>query len=1041
MKCNIGFISEMSLKKSAIKVEELFNHIPGERIAVPDYGNLGGLIRLSSKRKNNVIPAVTLRIVMSYAMKSRIFEKVRLFAFDHQAYITLCELVTKASKNSYYESRISVQDVMDAVIMNPGLYVIIDEDCPYDEELTHDRIYVAVNGDSNLKLAIYYKKKPIFFHESIAIARKDFPTLEAITEKTIENQMWFYDNRRHFATASLIPESIENYNFFMTRELAKDTIQFGDKLPVFAEDDNALFESLVWAGFVQRYPNPPQEYKDRLEFEINVIKKMGFPAYFLIVWDFIDWAKRSGIAIGPGRGSAAGSMVAYCLGITQLCPMKHELYFERFLNPDRISMPDIDVDVSQARRGEVIKYLEEKYGEDRVSQIVALSLLKSKMAFKDACRVEGVTSEEANSVTKLWPPDKFGKSPLLEEALTFDRIKLWVDEHPAVWERAKLLEGFVRQWQVHAAGVVISPTKMTDYAPISFITKDGETKRTVQFDKNDCEKYGLLKMDLLGLKNLDILQNAAKHAGIDFYKLYDMPLDDPKVYERFQQGDTHGVFQFESRGMQDLLRRIKPGRFGDISDATALYRPGPLQAGLAEMYVKNKNSEVKVIPFIPEFETLLSDTYMTFVYQEQIMKIAREIAGFSMSKADTLRKAIGKKDKKMMGSLKAEFISGSIERGQDKEKMEKLWSDIEGFGDYCFNKSHSAAYSLISYYCMWFKVYYPREFAIALLTSDMGDSKKLSNHFMHFHKSVKFEYPKMNKCKAGYSLSEEGKLMIGLGAVKDIGNPDQYCQRFDDMTDFIQRVDLDRTKLVQLINAGFFDEVESDREALLGNLEVILGFCKNSKVAKRNFLFCMQTGMGFAIDYSKRKQYSMAHAELDAFGFNIKEGFMVRNSRIMEYMPENHMVGIISKIKRVKTKGSGADMARLEVSTDDGTHNMMVFPSVYAEYGPWLFEEQAYIFKYTVNPPKDQYDETIVVEKVMNCNEFFPKKIILFDRDGYDLNITERLPITSSGKIEVWYEGDYLSSYKSELVGYLNVLNDDVLDKIPGELDITVEVF
>jgi DNA polymerase III alpha subunit len=323
----------------------------------------------------------------------------------------------------------------------------------------------------------------------------------------------------------------------------------------------------------------------------------------------------------------------------------------------------------------------------------------------------------------------------------------------------------------------------------------------------------------------------------------------------------------------------------------------------------------------------------------------------------------------------------------------------------------------------------------------MGDSKKLSNHFMHFHRNIRFEYPKMNKCEAGYSLDEGRQLMIGLGAVKDIGNSEQYCQKFESLTDFINKVDLDKTKITQLINAGYFDDIEPDREALLGNIEIILAFSKNSKVGKKNFLFCMQTSNGFTLDYSKRRSYSKSGAELDAFGFNIKEGFMVKNSNIMGLLPDNHMVGIVSKIKRVKTKKSNADMARLEVSTNEGTHNLMMFPNVFEKCGPWLFEDQTYIFQYTINPPKDQYDETMVIQNIINCNEFYPKKLILLDRDGFSQERISKLPITSSGKIEVWYEGDYLSVYQSELVGYLNVLDDQTLDQIPPQLEVTIEVF
>ena len=1038
MQCMLGFISEMSLRKSAIKVKDLYTFEPGSRVAMPDYGNMSGLIRLIDKRKGNVIPAVTLRLVQSYDMRNKAYEKIRLFAYDKQAYIRLCELITTASEHTHYESRIEVEHVAKVVKETPNLFGIIDEECiAYDRFFDKEHVFIAVNAQSNLDQKIYYTRKPIFFNETVALHKKDYSVIELMSNVEINEQEDYFDNPKHYIKASFVPESLKNYEFLMQHEYDKNMIVFENKLPIFADNDIALFESLVWSGFAERYPNPTQEHKDRLNYEIDVIKRMGFPSYFLIVWDFIDWAKRHQIAIGPGRGSAAGSIVAYCLGITQLCPIEHELYFERFLNPDRISMPDIDVDVSQARRDEVIKYLEHKYGKDRVCQIVALSLLKSKVAFKDACRINGISNDEANTVTKAWPPSKFGVIPKLEAAYQFDTVKAWANSHPEVWKQAQLMEDFVRQWQVHAAGVVIAPSKVTDYAPVM----SQDNTRMCQYDKNDSEKYGLLKMDLLGLKNLDILQHAASWIGMDFTDLYKMKLDDPKVYERFREGDTHGVFQFESRGMQKILRRIKPDKFGDLSSATALYRPGPLQAGLAEMYINNKNSTTKVTPFIPEFETLLADTYMTFVYQEQIMRIAREIAGFTMSKADTLRKAIGKKDKKMMGSLKEEFVNGAIERGQEPAKMDKLWRDIEGFGDYCFNKSHSAAYSLISYYCMWFKVYHPQAFIVALLSADMGDSKKLSSHFLHFCKDVTFEYPKMNKCEVGYSTQPDGSLMLGLGSIKDIGNAKDFIGKFENIGDFLQNTPVDRTKLVQLIKAGFFDDVEPDRDALMGNVDMMLASAKNLKVSKRNFLFSFQGSDDVHLDYSKRKTLNKAKSEFEAFGFNIKEGFIAKHAHIVEVMPDDCLVGIVAKIKRTKTKKDGKDMALVEVYSNNGTFNLMMFPNTFEKYNTILFEEHAYIFKYTISEANERFDETWIVQDMMSCDEFKPKSITLYDPNGYNEGMLEYIPVTSSGDIEVIYEGDSTASMKTETIGYINILNDEFLNKLPRTLELNVQVF
>ena len=1044
--CRLGFVTEHSLKKSAIKIANLEKLDPTIPLAAPDIGNMSGLIRLNKKRKN-VIPSVTLCIVNDYSNKYRSFDRIRLYAYSHTAYIALCEAVTLGTQHFYYEPRLTIADLKLTLAKSEDLFGIVDEEFPFIEEL-NERCYVAVNMFSTLSNSVYFKLKPIFFYDVFMLKQDDIPAFRAlISDKEFrvldeKQRLSYYNNKKHQSIAELVPDAMDNYFYLLNKPVAKDTIVYGDKLPIFSDGDVDLFISLTRAGFARRYPNATQEYMDRLEFEIDTIVKMGFPSYFLIVWDFIDWAKRNDIPIGPGRGSAAGSMVSYCLGITELCPIEHGLFFERFLNPDRISMPDIDVDISQNQRKKVIDYLEGRYGKERVSQIITFGLMKSKISFKDACRLNNVEIDEAERVTKLWPPAKFGVTPKLGEVEKFDKVQEWINtsnRNKDTWATALLMEEFVRQEGVHAAGVVISPTKMTDYAPVTWKEDENEGVRLCQFDKNDAEAYGLLKMDLLGLKNLDILHNACRLAGISFNTLYTLPLTDRKVFERFRAGDTHGIFQFESRGMQDLLRRMEPTRFDDISAANALYRPGPLQAGLTDQYVLNKNQGVKE-HFIPEFEELLGDTYEVLVYQEQIMKISRVLGGFSLAKADNLRKAIGKKDRERMQSMKQEFISGAIANGFGAAKMEVLWNQIEGFGDYCFNKAHSAAYALIAYCCMWLKVYHAQEFALALLNADMGDSKTMANHFFNFKESVNFEYPKLNNCSTDFMIQND-KVVIGLNSVKELGDATPYTQKFNDLTHFLETIKLDKTKLTNLIKCGFFDDLEYPREVMLGNVQSMLAYSKNAKVSREEFMFDIHMEAGYQMQFTNRKFTDRAKDEQEAYGFYVKEGFIIKYAELIKLLPETSIVGSVVKIKRVKTRESQEDMAIVTVFTLDGEVDLLMFSKVYKIKAMDLFEEKTYIFKTTFSPARGSYGDTYIIDDFILGVNFVPTFITVTNPVSYNSKDINELQLLSDGKIPVYYSGYDLDVDRTEKIGYIDVFDVDYLKTIPSHLRVTVNVF
>ncbi|HEV7923054.1 MAG TPA: DNA polymerase III subunit alpha, partial [Thermoanaerobaculia bacterium] len=461
-------------------------------------------------------------------------------------------------------------------------------------------------------------------------------------------------------------------------------------------------------------------YWERLEREIEIIKRMGFPGYFLVVWDFIKWAKERGIPVGPGRGSAAGSLVAYAMAITDVDPLDYDLLFERFLNPERISMPDIDVDFCMNRRGEVIEYVRDKYGADKVAQIITFGTMAAKSVVRDVGRVLGLPYGLVDKVAKTIPggPDvslETAKkdSPALIEAMKNDA------EVAKIVEIGIRLEGLSRHAGMHAAGVVITPEPITEYVPLYRTNRD---EIVTQFDMRVVEKMGLLKMDFLGLRTLTVIDEALKslegesgeHVEID-----KLDLDDATVYQLFQEGRTKGVFQFESGGMVDLLRKSRPTRFEDLAALNALYRPGALDAGMVDEYVRRKNGTSKPKYLVPAMKTILEETYGVIVYQEQVMQIAQAVAGYSLGQADLLRKAMGKKDAAVMAAERGKFVDGAVANGYEKKKANEIFDYIEPFARYGFNKSHSVAYALVAYQTAWLKVHYPRHFMAALMSSEM----------------------------------------------------------------------------------------------------------------------------------------------------------------------------------------------------------------------------------------------------------------------------------------------------------------------------------
>ncbi|MBI3074418.1 MAG: DNA polymerase III subunit alpha [Deltaproteobacteria bacterium] len=591
-----------------------------------------------------------------------------------------------------------------------------------------------------------------------------------------------------------------------------------------------------------------EAYAARLAVEVDVIQKMGFSGYFLIVWDFINHAKSKGIPVGPGRGSGAGSLVAYALRITDIDPLPYGLIFERFLNPERISMPDFDVDFCMDRRDEVIKYVVEKYGRDRVGQIITFGQLKARSCIKDVGRALGLPYTETDRISKLIPQMP-GKVITIKDAFEMEpRLKEVVKEKPEYQELvrvAEALEGLNRHAGVHAAGVVISERPLWEHVPVC---KVQENEMVTQFAKDEVEKAGLVKFDFLGLKTLTVVDNAVRlvrgkreekpqrhraeeigraDQGIDIARI---ALDDATVFKMLAAGDTDGVFQMESSGFTDMIKRLKPDRFEDLIAAVALYRPGPMESGMMDDYINRKHGRAKVVYPHVSCESVLAETYGVIVYQEQVMQIAVALSGYTMGQADTLRKIMGKKKPEEMAKERAHFVGGAVEKsGMAKEAAEHLFEQIEKFAGYAFNKSHSAAYALLAYQTAYLKRHHPAEFWAALLTAEKGNQDKIASaiHAARAH-GLKVLPPDVNESGTDFTVVGDDTIRFGFAAVKNVGTTAIESilgareKSFRDIYDFCERVDLrkvNRRVLESLVKSGAFDSRDPNRARVVANLD------------------------------------------------------------------------------------------------------------------------------------------------------------------------------------------------------------------------------
>ncbi|GAA2414950.1 DNA polymerase III subunit alpha [Streptomyces glaucosporus] len=665
----------------------------------------------------------------------------------------------------------------------------------------------------------------------------------------------------------LVAEQVDTTGWFEKRDLMP-------RFPVpEGHTEESWFREEVRRGMERRYPDGiPEDRQKQADYEMDVIVQMGFPGYFLVVADFIMWAKNNGIAVGPGRGSAAGSIVAYAMGITDLDPIDHGLIFERFLNPERVSMPDVDIDFDERRRGEVIRYVTEKYGADKVAQIGTYGTIKAKAAIKDSARVLGYPYAMGDRITKAMPADVLGKGiplsgitdpshPRYSEAA---EVRSMYENEPdvkKVIDTARGIEGLVRQMGVHAAGVIMSSEPLVDHVPVFSPKNDGAV--VTQWDYPTCESLGLLKMDFLGLRNLTIMDDAVKlvkaNKGVDI-KLLDLPLDDPKTFELLQRGETLGVFQFDGGPMRSLLRMMKPDNFEDISAVSALYRPGPMGMNSHINYALRKNGQQEITPIHPELEEPLKDildvTYGLIVYQEQVQKAAQVLAGYSLGQADLLRRAMGKKKPEVLEKEFVNFQKGAREKGYSDEAIQAVWDVLVPFAGYAFNKAHSSAYGLVSYWTAYLKANYPAEYMAALLTSVRDDKDKSAVYLNECRRmGIRVLPPDVNESEANFTPRGDDTIVFGLTAVRNVGqnvvDSIVACRKakgkYSSFPDFLDKVDAvvcNKRTIESLIKAGAFDNLGHTRKGLTAHFESMIDNVVQVKRKEAEGQFDLFGGLG-----------------------------------------------------------------------------------------------------------------------------------------------------------------------------------------------------
>ena len=1070
--------TQFSLLDGACKIPELIalaKEYKMPAVAITDHGNMFGAIEFYSEAmKNGIKPIIGCEIYVApgsrFDRATPVNEEASyhliLLAKDEEGYRNLMKLVSAGYlEGFYYKPRVDKELLakyskgliaQSACLQGEIPYLIVKG--KYEEAKLVAAQYKEIFGNGDFYLEL---QKNLIPEQEIAnagllklareleiplVATGDVHYLRKKSARAhegllcIQTQATLNDpDHMKFSTDEFYFKSTEDFKemFEDVPQAINSTIEIAEKcnleldfnkthLPQFTPPEGKTREEylkeLAESGLKKRYPAADKVIRDRVEHELDIIKKTGFTSYFLIAWDFINYAKSKNIPVGPGRGSAAGSVVSYLLGITDLDPIRYDLIFERFLNPDRVSLPDIDIDFCYERRGEVIDYVIQKYSKENVAQVITFGTMQARAAIRDVGRVMGVSYGDVDRIAKLVPQEL---DITLERALKLEpELRNLYKNDPQVRQLINVsmeVEGLTRHASTHAAGVVISDRPLTDYIPL-FKTGDGLI--STGYEMKSLEKIGLLKMDFLGLRTLTVIDETVKiikrtkGVAIDFS---DMPLDDPKTYELLSNAESLGIFQLESSGMRDILRKLKPTNFEDIIAILALYRPGPIGTGMVEDFIKRKHGLAPIKYDHKLLEPILKETYGTIVYQEQVMRIVSDLAGFTMSQADSLRRAMGKKIPEEMEQAKSKFLEGAIKKGIDRRTSEKIFNFIEYFAGYGFNKSHSTAYALISYRTAYLKANYPVEFMTALMTSERDNIDKVAFYIEESERmGIQILPPNINESFSKFTVAGNA-IRFGLSAVKNVGQgaidsivtARNAGENFKNLYDFCERVDLrltNRKVLESLIKCGAFDEFKLYRSQLMVLVDDCLergaNFHRERLSGQSTFFeeFGAHTKGHTSRHHEIPKIPEWHESQLLAFekemlGFYITGHPLAKYEKLIKAYStcqvkdlgkrrmdeEVNVGGIISKLKFTITKAKSEKMAIMSIEDLTGEVEVLVFPKAFANTEKFIRKDAIVCVKGKINLREDR--PKIMANDIMPLEELqrkYTQALIISLNTGID---------------------------------------------------------
>ncbi len=911
------------------------------------------------------------------------------------------EIQTRLRMGKYKEAMRAASDYRDIFGKDNFFLELMDHDIDIENRVKADLMKLG----KELKLPLLATNDLHYTHHKDADAHAALLCVQSGSTLADPKRFKFDNSEFYVKTAAQMRELFKETpeacdNTLLIAERCNVTLREGENLmPRFevpkGETEDSWLRSESIRGLAEKLGDRlTPEHSERLNYELDVMIKMGFPGFFLVVADLVSHARKVGIRVGPGRGSAAGSLVAYALGITGLDPIEHGLLFERFLNPERISMPDIDLDFDERRRSEMIRYATEKYGEDRVAQIITYGTIKSKQALKDATRVLGYPYAIGEKLTKALPPSVMGKDitlggvfdakdPRYGEAGEFRQLYEGDVDSKQVVDLARGLEGLKRQWGVHAAGVILSRDPLLDVIPIHRRESDGSI--ITQFDMGACEATGLLKMDFLGLRNLSVLDDALlnikENQNIDIV-LEDLPLSDQKTFELLSRGDTLGVFQLDGGGMRSLLRAMAPDSFEDISAVIALYRPGPMGENSHNDYADRKNRRKKVEPIHPELsealEEILGDTYGLIVYQEQVMAIAQKVAGFTLGRADLLRKAMGKKNKEILDKEYVPFEAGMKANGFSEDAIKRLWEVLIPFSDYAFNRAHSAGYGVVSFWTAYLKANFPTEYMAALLTSVRDDKDKSALYLSECRRmGIKVLPPDVNESNAEYT-PRGTDIRFGLAAIRNVGEgvvasikaSREAKGNFTSFGDFLAKVDAqvcNKKTIESLIKGGAFDSLNHPRKGLMTiHLEAIDSVIetKRAEAIGQFDLFGGETssemaGLEVEIPQSEWDKGTLLAFEREMLGLYVSDHPLLGVEHVLrshtdmtisqlldDGVPDGMVTigGLITGVQR-KVSRNGDSWAVVNIEDLEGSIEALFFSKTYNQYSLSLTEDRVVVIR------------------------------------------------------------------------------------------------